>query len=426
MDNTLFNYIKSKVDDFFCINNLKDIYKDKKYNFSISFVEFMMCIEDFYTFVYSTRLSKNGWLLFTWLRTLVRYDGYVTLSYKDISNKFNMDEKSIISKPTFFKCISELESYGLVKRLTNKKTFYGKYQNESNTYIVVSKVKEIVQYLDGMEDMSCFYNTLRKNFFVDNESKDNNNVKKADKKTDYYALLLKEYKKITNVISDYFEHLGSGNKTGKISFSRKNNISKYLLDCELQQSDLSYCLEQTISKGVSNEKYTYAIIRNIRNEQPNSNTKTELQKKYTKTYISSNTNNGMSKESFDELLKLAFRSRNAYKTVLQRLWEQGILKKTNKNVYEDKIIRCCNLLKKKAETLKTYRDTIWFDRNKILEKYNIWEEMIDTKYLDQKSSFVYADSGEKVPLSKVIKIAKKHKDVFVYGKYQINILQGRI
>ena len=52
--------------------------------------------------------------------------------------------------------------------------------------------------------------------------------------------------------------------------------------------------------------------------------------------------------------------------------------------------------------------------------------MIDTKYLDQKSSFVYADSGEKVPLSKVIKIAKKHKDVFVYGKYQINILQGRI
>ena len=37
-----------------------------------------------------------------------------------------------------------------------------------------------------------------------------------------------------------------------------------------------------------------------------------------------------------------------------------------------------------------------------------------------------ADSGDKVPLSEIIKIAKKHKDVFVYGKYQINILQGRI
>ena len=165
MNNRNYKYLKSKVSDFFCVDNLREIYESDDYDFRVSFVDFLMCIEDFYTFVYSPKLSKNSWLLFTWLRTLVRYDGYVRLSYKDVSSKFNDGNTVMMSKPTFFKCITELESYGLVKRLSNKKLFHNEYQNDTNTYIVISKIDDILPFLDGMKTQSEFYGILRNNFF---------------------------------------------------------------------------------------------------------------------------------------------------------------------------------------------------------------------------------------------------------------------
>ena len=70
---------------YYSISNLREIYKNND-NIKLSFIDFIFCVEDYYTIAWSTRMSRNSWLIFSWLRTLVRYDGYVKLSFSDIFN----------------------------------------------------------------------------------------------------------------------------------------------------------------------------------------------------------------------------------------------------------------------------------------------------------------------------------------------------
>ena len=420
MNNRNYKYLKSKVSDFFCVDNLREIYESDDYDFRVSFVDFLMCIEDFYTFVYSPKLSKNSWLLFTWLRTLVRYDGYVRLSYKDVSSKFNDGNTVMMSKPTFFKCITELESYGLVKRLSNKKLFHNEYQNDTNTYIVISKIDDILPFLDGMKTQSEFYGILRNNFFnVDKkEVRTQTSKSSSEPKFQYtYEEVMEEYKNVKDAIMDFFEFLGSANKTGKIAKSRQLKILNLVREIYPYDDDLAYAIGRTIEKGVKSEKYMLAILRNMYNgeeEHETSQTDKKLKDKYKQTYKSY----GMSDEQYQEYIQMIFANRNGYKKVLQKLKENGIMDSSNKGTYETKLIEACNKLKRKAELLKS-ASYVRGERIAVLQKYGIAEYVDFDKCFNEILHWVYIkDESKIVPLDKIEAISKKHSDVFVFNGAQ--------
>lgn len=259
MDKRKYKQLKSSVDDFYCMDNLRAIYSDDKNDIMISFVDFLMCIEDFYVFVYSHKVSRTAWMVFTWIKTLVRYDGCVKLSYKDIVNKFG--DGNVLSKPTFFKYVAELESYGLIKRVANKRLFNSEYQNDANTYMVVSKVNEILPLLSGMDSREDFYEELNLNFGVNVVAKEK--VKKIqsnnDEKQYTYEQVMEEYVDVKTELNDFFLFLGSKNKSGKIAKSRQEKILNVIRNIYPYDDDLKYAISQTISKGVKNERYLYAI-----------------------------------------------------------------------------------------------------------------------------------------------------------------------
>lgn len=416
-----YTYLKSKVNDFFCIDNLREIYEDDTYDFRVSFLDFLLCIEDFYTFVYSPKLTKNAWLLFTWLRTLVRYDGYVNLSHKDVSNKFDDGNSKMMSKPTFFKCINELESYGLVKRISKKRLFNNKYQNDANTYIVISKMESIIPLLDGMQTQTEFYSILKNNFF--DVKKKVKPTKKQTKKESNYEEFMSEYKSIKTEIKDFFEFLGSKNKSGKIAKSRMENIANVLMEIYPYDKDLSYAIGQTISKGVKNEKYLYAILRNIYNdakeEKSDNEKENELKQKYKKqNKVSYQKNQGIDENRYKELAKKILAKRTGYKFVLQELKECGIIDSSIHNPYEQRLIDACNKRKQKEAMLKesSYNRS---DRMAMLEKYGVYECIsYDNKTFNEAIHWVYEDDSI-VPLSVIDKIKKQNPKHFNFNKAQV-------
>lgn len=411
-----YKYLKSKVSDFFCVENLREIYDMDKYDFRVSFLDFLLCIEDFYTFVYSPRLSKNAWLLFTWLRTLVRYDGYVRLSYKDVSSKFNNGKSVMMSKPTFFKCVSELESYGLVKRVSNKKLFDAKYQNDVNTYIVISKIDDIVPLLNGMKTQSEFYGILRKEFF----SVDKKEVKKktTTSATDKISgdKIMEEYKLVKQELLDLFSFLGSANKSGRIAKTRQENILNVIYEFYPHEDDLSYAISQTISKGVKNEKYLYAILRNMLEGETNEEVSTndvdsKLKDKYKAKTTYSQKPNGISQEQYIQFRTLILSKKSGYKKVLQKFKETGIIDKGTANAQEQRLYDVCVKLKAKEDLLKQ-ASYIRGDRMAILEKHNIYEYVGSDKRFNEVIHWCYNSDDSVVPLSVIKELSKKHPSEF--------------
>ena len=423
IDKKNYNYLKSKVSDFFCVDNLRAIYDSDKYDFYVSFLDFLLCIEDFYTFVYSPKLSKNSWLLFTWLRTLVRYDGYVRLSYKDVSSKFNDGKSVMMSKPTFFKCIAELESYGLVKRIANKKLFHSEYQNDANTYIVISKIDDILPLLDGMKTQSEFYDILRKEFF-DVTKREIKPKQKQTRPEMKYSIedVMEEYSQVKTELEDFFTFLGSANKSGKIANSRKQKILNCIREIYPYENDLSYAISQTISKGVKSEKYLLAILRNIYNSTEEENeTDNSVDNKLKNKYKSKNTyqkKNGMEKEQFLQLQTMILSKKSGYKKVLQKLKELGIIDNGCSNSYEQKLLDACNKLKRKEEILKE-ASYIRGDRMEILDKQNI-HEYVDLDYTFNEIIYWYYgdDISDIVPLKVIEKLSCKYPEAFVFNGAQ--------
>ena len=425
MDKKDYKYLKSKVSDFFCIDNLRSIYESDDYDFLVSFVDFLFCIEDFYTFVYSPKLSKNAWMLFSWLRTLVRYDGYVRLSYADVSSKFNNGESVMMSKPTFFKCISELESYGLVKRIANKKLFHAEYQNDVNTYIVISKIEDILPLLDGMKTQADFYGILRSEFF--NIQKKDIKTKKQQTKTELkysYDEVMDEYEDVVTEINDFFDFLGSANKSGKIAKSRQLKILNIVREIYPYQEDLAYAITQTISKGVKNEKYLFAILRNIYNTskeeevQDDNSVDSRLKKKYKSKNTYNQKQMGMDEVQFHEFEKQIFSKKSGYKKVLQKLKELGIIESGGINVYEQKLLKACNKLKRKEEILKE-ASYIRGERMAILEQLNINEYVGLDKTFNEIIYWYYGDDEtDVVPLSEIRKLMNKYPDAFEFNGAQ--------
>lgn len=426
IDKKNYNYLKSKVSDFFCVDNLRTIYDSDEYDFRVSFLDFLLCIEDFYTFVYSPKLSKNSWLLFTWLRTLVRYDGYVRLSYKDVSSKFNDGKSVMMSKPTFFKCITELESYGLVKRIANKKLFHSEYQNDVNTYIVISKIDDILPLLDGMKTQSEFYGILRKEFFDVSQREIKPKKKQQQNEMKYsYEDVMDEYEDVQQEILDFFTFLGSANKSGKIAKSRQLKILNYIREIYPYQEDLSYAITQTISKGVKSEKYLFAILRNLydkeeKQDEDDNSVDTKLKKKYkSKTNTYNQKSVGIDKEQFNQLKSMILSKRSGYKKVLQKLKELGIIDKGCSNAYEQKLLDACNKLKRKEEILKE-ASYIRGDRMEILERHNIHEYVDFDRTFNEIIYWYYGDDiSDIVPLSVIDKLKKQYPNEFKFNGAQL-------
>lgn len=416
-----YEIIKYKIPDFFCIKNLREIHKNKANRFKISFVDFLMCIEDFYTFVYSPKLSRTSWLLFTWLRTLVRYDGYVTLSYKDVSTKFCGD-KGIISKPTFFKCIEELDAFGLVKKITNRKLFGDKIQKDTNTYIVISKVNEILPLLKELDSQQEFYTLLKQNFLNVSIQKKVKKQVQVSENTKEYSIdyIMNEYRKIQHEIEDFFVFLGSNNKSGKIAKSRKQKILNIIFDIKPNYKDLKYAISQTISKGVKNEKYLYAILKNLYNLNNEVKPTNEIDEKLKDKYNHVNVYRHISDEDYKKYKNMIFEdTENGYEHVLEYLY------KLDKMDYlEEKLFKVCTLIRKKRRWLRNCVEAhqLLCDRERFLRANGISEEHNYAPNGNQLISWVYYIDDEFtdkiVPLDEIEKLFKQKPELFKYASIQ--------
>lgn len=425
MDKVKYKQLKSKADDFFCIDNLRAIYGDEKHKILISFVDFLMCIEDFYTFVYSHKVSRTAWMLFTWLKTLVRYDGCVKLSYKDIISRFG--DGTVLSKPTFFKYISELESYGLIKRIMNKKLFNTEYQNDSNTYMVISKVNEILPLLHGIGNREEFYEVLSSNFglkVVANEKANKNKSQKGNnKKYTYEYVMNEEYVDVKTEIEDFFLFLGSANKSGKIAKSRKEKFLNIIMDIYPCNDDLNYAISQTISKGVKNEKYLYAILKNLYNldsdeDGEENDTEKELKAKYKiKTAFKGNSGK-IDEDMYHQLAGMIVSKRSGYKTVFKKLKEYGIIKYGAGNQYEQRLVDACKKLKAKEMLLKK-ASCVRGDRMALLDEYDIHEYVGFSSTFNESIYWYYGnDETNIVPLDVIKKIADDVPEMFELNSVQ--------
>lgn len=416
-----YDMIKRKVDKVFCIPNLREMYKSDEYDFKMSFLDLMFCIEDFYTFVYSTKISRNSWLLFTWIRTLVRYDGYVKLSYKDISNKF-CDSKPTMSKPTFFKCINELDEFGLIKRISNKKLFDNKYQNDVNTYIVINKIDEILPLLEQVNNQVEFYQLLRETYFNSNlKVKENKKVQVSENKQEYsYEYIVnEEYPEVKNEIEDFFKFLGSANKTKQIAKSRKTKILNMIMHYYPDDDGLVYAIEQTITKGVKNEKYLYAILKNIcgdnkEEKQKDDEVTKQLKEKYKQKQTKSYSNEcHLSDSEYDKLKERALTKEQGFLIVLQEMKKK--LKSFNNR--EQKLYDVCMKLKSKFAIHKRYEENRGMRLN-VLGDYGISEcYEYDNKW-NEIIYWVYDKDDSVVPLNVINKFVKKYKEEFTFSNVQ--------
>lgn len=403
---------------YYSISNLREIYKNND-NIKLSFIDFIFCVEDYYTIAWSTRMSRNSWLIFSWLRTLVRYDGYVKLSFSDISSKFC--DKNVISKPTFFKCINELDEMGLVKKVKNIKQFDSGYQNDTNTYIVLSKLDEMLPIIENVDKHENFYAILKEKYSnIKAESKPKENTKKnTGEYKQEYEQFLKKYHKIKSEIIDFFEFLASGNKTGKIANSRKSNIINKIEEFQPSENDLSYCIQQTILKNAKSEKYLYAILRNIyqkpKAEKVDRKTK-ELQTKYKRTYpTKSNAGFHLDNDTINKYKKELKASENAYKYIEPEL--QKIREKTEAELA---LVKLCDEARYREKMIEVYDVKLGVKRKKFLRTLGVYE----LSWRDENFNMLYAWSHDKwdetdlLSYKEIKQIADKYPKYFKFGKYQ--------
>lgn len=413
-----YDVIRRKFPNAFCVDNLRIVYKANRDELSMSFVDFLMYAEDYYVLKYSNVLSKTAWWLFSLLRHLVRYDGFVKLSYSDVMNYFGGGESSI-SKPTFFKYIGELEQFGLVKRFNNKKLFDTKYQNDSNTYVVIGCIDEIVEICKQITDMKSF----RANVLSDNdvgEITQQTKRKLSDGKTDVeeYNELIDYYEPVISSIEDLFEFLGRQNKSGKIALSRKLKILNFLYEMEVYNEDIDYAVAQTIKKNIKSEKYFFGILRNMykNDEQSSDDENDDLRQKYANN---DNTSSGMSYEEYLSERRLLLNSMDRlehYKSVIFRL------KDKRRNSYEQKLYNAAIIISNKIDGYSdAYGERSANRRMMLRKKYGIYEFTSIDKHFNRIILWRYGedDDCEIVPLSVMKKIKADNKSLFDVYKYEI-------
>lgn len=413
-----YDVIRKKFPDVFCLDNLRRIHKRNQDDIIVSFVDFLMYAEDYYLIKYAGKLSKTAWWLFSLLKGLVRRDGYVKLSYSDIMAYYCIDGKSAISKPTFFKYVDELESFGLVRRYNNKKFFGTGYQNDSNTYVVISCAKEILDICREVAHGGSFRELVLES---DNVAPVMDNVsdkpkKQINKNADMKAVYEDNksyYEDCWSTIEDFFEFLGEGNKSGRISLSRKAKILSVMRDIDVDVSTVEYAVSQTIKRGIRSEKYFLKIIKNIYDDSSND---TQDVSGVQSRYMNREPNREcMSKERYIKERGYMLEDLEYHKYIIE---EFDSVDERDMNDYERKLYRAARVLEHKAKAHKEGKKVSTERRMLLEEKYGIYERQRIEKNHDRTVTWFYdVERTKMVPIEDMRKIKRKHKDLFKMYKY---------
>lgn len=412
MSEVTYDIIRRKFPDVFCIDNLRSIYKTNKDDLEMSFVDFLLYIEDYYLLKYSSKLSKTAWWLFTLLRHLVREEGFVKLSHSEIIGYFCTEQDdATISKPTFFKYIDELESFGVIKRFNNKKLFATTYQNDSNTYVVINKMNEILEVCKQTTDRQSFHD-LVKGTVVSKKSKVKK-IQSGKSDTETYNEISEYYRDVFSVLEDFFKFLGSPNKSGNIALSRKVKILSFIYERDVAEDDVTYAVSATIKKGVNSEKYFFAIIRNIYDEpEVNNSDDNEIRKKYM-AKNNGQFNSGMTLDEYNTTRHQLVNDEFKYREVLSNLDSVEQM-----NEYENKLYNAAMVISKKMKLHDKYSERC-ADRRRILKKKGIYEQAVYDKKWNRILTWFYDVDESPVPLNVMKQIKKEFPYLFGFYKYEV-------
>lgn len=371
-----FKIAKSKTDKplFWQYDEFVSFNSCKRYT-NITFDKFLNVMNDYYLIKFSSSLSRNAWLVFCWLRSVSYEDGFVQDSYDSLVSLFCKYGGTKISKPTFFKCISELEKADLIVSIgTKDKNLSGK-----NIYCICDKtyiVYQLCDIIDGKVNMPTAMaldilehkkqNTL---FDVDENTPPKTAKKKRHKLSDdkRYSLLMKSFfRPISNEIEDFFTFIGSYNRTGRISVSRKVKILlglKEYLACDFELSDFVYAFNLTMKNTVRGnnpyrERYMFKVLENMcEYEDVDNEVADELSKKAEKKLSSQHqkphyqSRPSISKVEYDSEKQKLMRVEKHYRFVIDRYSKDAPISE-----YEDNLYRLALAIKKKFDAYSANGD----------------------------------------------------------------------
>lgn len=400
-----YDVIRRKFPDVFCVDNIRRIYKQNSDELSMSFVDFLFYTEDYYLLKYAGKLSKTAWWLFSLLKVLVRYNGFVKLSHKDVLSYFRIEGKEAISKPTFFKYIDELESFGIVRRYNNKRLFNTQYQNDSNTYVVISCVDEVLEICKRVTDRTSFRELVLGSYVEPQVKK---KKRKSDEKSDsdWYKEISAYYADIWPVFESFFEFLGKKNKTGRISLSRKVKIARFCYERDDCDENVTYAFYQQMKRNINNEKYAYAILKGMEGEVAppieSDGHSSPVEMGMTKAEYEFHRNallDGSNLDYYRELLNL-LSGRDKFNEYEQRLYDAATVISRKMEVHEDNFGRS----DKRMDLLE--------------DDYGIIERFTYDRKFNKIVTWFYRDDSV-VPLAVMRDIKQKHRQLFDFYKYEI-------
>lgn len=412
---------------------------NQKYK-NLTFSDFLMTLDDFYMFTYSSKLKKSTWMVLCWLRYITRNDGFAKVSHKEMVNTFCRDGEKI-SSSTFFSCIDELIENEVIVKIKSKKVYNGLSQNDDNMYALISKSDIVYNMLDCIHNnpmlstfdayQQCIGEVVEEKVekvktpqpvagSTGNKIKDKQKLK---------LLMAKDFRKIRETVDKFFTFLGSYNTSNVISNGRKLDILMTLkneyMSIEFTLEEIEAAMNKTMANTVKNsrknfkrEKYMFAILNaqiEYEDEEPENSKATELAKeaeeKVKKSYF--NKAKGITEEEYKEQVKKLSTILNHYNTVIHEYDEDGISGLTEKLVKMAKFV---------AKKFKDYADFKKHSvaRNKYLTSNGIAELVeYDRKWNRVIEWVTDNDAEEPIPLSRIKELKEKNPSVFVFSKYEI-------
>jgi hypothetical protein len=420
-----FNIRKQYGDIFWLKLERHKFNKEHRYK-DMDFDEFILIMDDYYLLNYASKLNRNSWLLFSWIRFLTRSNGFACLSYNEIMNIF-CENGTKISKPTFFNCIDELIKQNLILKIPTYKICSGneKYLKDSNAYAIVSKSSIIYEICDMMQTKHCSsleaFNIMNSEVVKLSKGKVRSKINSSNK----YKLLRLKFRPIIKLLDDFFEFLGSYNKSGKVAISRKVKILEMLkeyIDGDFTFDDLSYAINVTMrntAKGgnIKKERYMFKILEaqvdHSEDEKSENVVADKLSKKAEKTLEVKGNNKlskGIDETKYKEEVKRLLTVEGYCKTII------GTYKTVN-NEFEDKLVKSAKIIQGKFNLYKN-NSSYLANRIKVLSKYGISENSVYDKKWNRHIEW-FDENDKPVSLDKIKKILKENNSEFKITKYDI-------
>lgn len=420
--------------------------RNEESNFSnryekVTFDRFVNVMNDYYLINYSGVLSRNSWMVFSWILMLIVENGFVYDSYDTIVSTF-CKQGNKMSKPTFFKCIDELEKNDLISSIKTKK---GDTINGSKIYGVVDKTFYAYQLCDiienkpdmsTMEAISVLNQRKQKTLFdIEGSEPKTEKKKKKSKLSDdkKYALLMTAmFKPIESEINEFFEFISSYNKSKRIAVSRKLKIIRGLkqyLGYGFELSDFVHAFRVTMKNTVRGhnpyrERYMFKILENMcePDEEVDNEVARELSKKAEEKLSAERDKSKLkySKPSTPSTTKAQFNAERRRLMSVDHYYRNVIYDyehNSNPNDYDEYLYRLATAIKKKFDIHNSYDEKYWRQRHDCLADEGYFEhEEFDNKW---NRVWSYEDSkGRYISQQEVEAILKKHGMKLVLSKYE--------